>query len=172
MGSALLPNAFSLRGRWLSRAKPDEVFAFPLRADSPCQGPTPPVRGRCRNATERVGLMSRRDKRGRVGGPLAVEGLFRCACHTFFRRKKYAKTPPTCIGSALAEPRARHLRRLFLRHNLVRCVPYRIDPASQSLPFFLYQQSHVRWTQPHLCVLTRSALLSKAPLCKGSCQRS
>ena len=80
-----------------------------------------------------------------------------------------SKTPPVCVTIACARCR---LHRLILRRNLVRCVPYRIDPASQSLPFFLYQQSHVRWTQPHLCVLTRSALLSKAPLCKGSCQRS
>ena len=115
----------------------------PLRADSPCQrdaavlssSKPPSDEGGCPAS---LGGVCRAHHLLSAAERSAVEGLFRCACHTFFRRKKYAKTPPTCIGSALAEPRARCLRRLFLRHNLVRCVPYRIDPASQSLPFFLY----------------------------------
>ena len=72
-------------------------------------------------------------------------GIVRCACHTFFRQKKYAKMPPSCATVAPARcrtPRALcrrlqrfgRLRRLFLRHNPVRCVPHRIDPASIGFP--------------------------------------
>ena len=55
--------------------------------------------------------MSRRDKRGRGEGAAIAAGVvfaaqamvdevFCCASHTFFRRKKYAKTPPSCAGTA------------------------------------------------------------------------